>query len=239
MKKMSILFSLALLAMSCTEKEASTTGNVSFKASSSLTSGKAKLTGKSSVSTIVLTDFNINIGSIELETDTDDDAFNNMPVFKDVKLVGPFLLDLLDPNKSLVQHITTLEVPNAKYEDIEFNFVKGLLEGDLKGKTYLINGTINGKKFAIWSDKEVELEIDFIDPTKDFIVNGNDINLNIKIKLNAIMDKLVLLSSQGLLVDTDADGIIEISTSNDDGNASIGEQIRKLIEEDSDLDDKD
>ncbi len=29
------------------------------------------------------------------------------------------------------------------------------------------------------------------------------------------------------------------STSNDDGNASIGEQIRKLIEEDSDLDDKD
>jgi hypothetical protein len=239
MKKMSLLFSLALIASSCSDNAPSTTGNVSLKASSVMTSGKNSLTGKSAASTVVLTDFKVNIGSIELETDSDDAAFGTQPLFKDVKLTGPFLLDLLDANKSLSQHITSLAVPNAKYEDIEFNFVKGLLVGDMKGKTYLINGTINGKNFAIWSDKEVELEMDFIDPKKDFIVNSNQVNLNIKIQLDAIMAKIVVLANQNLLLDKDGDGLIEISTGNDDGNAAIGEQIRNLIENETDLDDKD
>jgi hypothetical protein len=44
------------------------------------------------------------------------------PFHEDVKLTGPFLIDLLDPNNTLSQ-ITSVNVPNAKYE-VEFNFKK-------------------------------------------------------------------------------------------------------------------
>jgi hypothetical protein len=44
--------------------------------------------------------------------------------------------------------------------------------------------------------------------------------LNFKIHLDAIM--AITLANQNLLVDRDGDGIIEISTDNDDGHQDIG-----------------
>jgi hypothetical protein len=67
----------------------------------------------------------------------------------------------------------------------------------------MIKGTIDGA-FMIWSTK-AELELDFEDATKDFTVNGNDIALNFKIHLDAIMAKLITLANQNLLVDRDGD----------------------------------
>jgi hypothetical protein len=61
-------------------------------------------------------------------------------------------------------------------------------------------------------------------------VNGNDIALNFKIHLDAIMAKMTTLANQNLLVDRDGDGIIEISTGNDDGHQDIGEQIKIYLE---------
>jgi len=81
--------------------------------------------------------------------------------------------------------------------------------------------------------------MDFADPTKDFTVNSNDVTLNIKIQLDAVMAKLSMLASQNLLLDTDGDGVIEISTDNDDGHHDFGEQIKSLLEQETDLDDKD
>jgi hypothetical protein len=50
------------------------------------------------------------------------------------------------------------------------------------------------------SDKDVELEIDFSDSSKDFIVDNNDINLNIKIQIDYLMAKLASLASQNSIV---------------------------------------
>jgi hypothetical protein len=52
----------------------------------------------------------------------------------------------------------------------------------MNGKTYMIKGTINGKRLSLVV-KDAELEVDFEDLAKDFTVNGNDISLNIKIHL--------------------------------------------------------
>jgi hypothetical protein len=54
----------------------------------------------------------------------------------------------------------------------------------MNGKTYMIKGTI---RRLYLSGKDAELEVDFEDLAKDFTVNGNDISLNIKIHLDAIM----------------------------------------------------
>ena len=238
MKKFSILALLVLVISSCTN-DSTSEGNVTLKASAVSTTGKTSLTARTAASTVVLTDFIINIGKIKFETDMEDAMYSSHPKHDDVKLYGPFLLDLLDPNKTLSPFITSVNVPNAKYEEIEFKFEKSTLVGEMNGKTYLIKGTINGKPFIIWSDKDAERELDFEDDNKDFTINSNDMYLNIKIHLDALMAKLTMLSNQGRLVDTDGDGVIEISTGSDDNHNDIGELIKDLLEDETDLDDKD
>ena len=238
MKKISILALLALVVSSCTNDSASE-GNVTLKASAVSTAGKTSLTARTAASTVVLTDFNINIGNIEFETDMEDAMYSMNPIYDDVKLEGPFLLDLLNPNSTLSPFITSVNVPNARYEEIEFKFEKSTSIGEMNGKTYLIKGTINGTPFIIWSDEDAELELDFEDHNKDFTISGNDLSLNIKIHLDALMNKLTTLANQGLLLDTDGDKVIEISTGNDDGHNDIGDFIKDLLENETDLDDRD
>lgn len=239
MKKILILALLVIMISSCTENSsASKNGNVTLKVSAVSTSGLTFTTARMA-STVVITDFKINIGNIKFETDEDDDRYNEEPSHEDVKLAGPFLLDLLDTNKTLSQTIASLAIPNAKYEEIKIKFETGIEVGDMFGKSILIKGTIDGKEFVFWSDKDVELELDFNEPSKDFTVNSNDISLNIKIQIDTLVDKFTSLASQNLLVDTDGDGIIEISTGDDDSHHDIGETIRKLLEHEMHLDDKD
>jgi len=241
MKKLSIsiLALLALVTSSCTN-DSTSEGNVTLKASAVSSTGKTSLAARTTaVSTVVISDFKINIGKIKFETDMEDVMHSTDPMYEDVKLNGPFLLDLLDPNLMLSQFITSLNVPNARYEEIEFKFEKSTLVGEMNGKTYLIKGTINGKPFTIWSDKDAELELDFEDHNKDFTINNNDMSLHIKIHLDAVMARLTTLANQGLLLDTDGDGVIEITTGSDDSHNDIGDLIKDLLENETDLDDKD
>lgn len=239
MKKISILSLLLFAIISCTN-DSSSEGNVTLKATAVSSTGKTSLTARTSAaSTVVITDFKINIGNIKFETDMADMMHDKDPMHEDIKLMGPFLLDLLDPNKTLTQIITSVTTPNAQYEEIEFKFQKSLVAGEMNGKTYMIKGTINGTPFIIWSDKDAELEMDFEDHNKDFTVTGNEMSLNIKIQLDALMLKLTTLANQGLLLDTDGDGVIEISTGFDDGHSLFGEECRDLLENETHLDDKD
>lgn len=241
MKKISILALLFIATTSCSDNQTdSTSGSVTLKASTVSTTGKTSLTARTATaSTVVITDFKINIGNIKLETDVEDVRHTEDPLHEDVKLTGPFLLDLLDGDKTLSQLITSVNIPNAKYEEIKFNFQPSTQVGEMNGKSFMIKGTVDGKNFVVWSAKEVELEMDFSDPAKDFTVNGNNISLNIKIQIDAIMAKITALAGQGLLIDTDGDGIIEISTNNDDNHHDLGELIRDLLENETHLDDKD
>lgn len=241
MKKISILALLFIATTSCSDNQTdSTSGSVTLKASTVSTTGKTSLTARTTTaSTVVITDFKINIGNIKLETDVEDVRHTEDPLHEDVKLTGPFLLDLLDGDKTLSQLITSVNIPNAKYEEIKFNFQPSTQVGEMNGKSFMIKGTVDGKNFVVWSAKEVELEMDFSDPAKDFTVNGNNISLNIKIQIDAIMAKITALAGQGLLIDTDGDGVIEISTNNDDNHHDLGELIRDLLENETHLDDKD
>jgi len=239
MKKISILALLVLAISSCTN-DSTSEGNVTLKASAVSSTGKTSLTARTAAaSTVVITDFKINIGNIKFETDMEDMMHDKDPLHEDIKLMGPFLLDLLDPNKTLTQIITSVAIPNAQYEEIEFKFQKSLVAGEMFGKTYLIKGMINDKPFIVWSDEDAELEMDFEDHNKDFTVSGNDMSLNIKIQLDALMLKLTTMANQGLLLDTDGDGVIEISTGFDDGHSLLGGECRDLLENETHLDDKD
>jgi len=240
MKKILILAMLVIMASSCSDNNtaSSTNGKVTLKAAAVSATGQTSLTGRIA-STVVLTDFKINIGSIKLETDEEDDRHSKDSLHEDIKLAGPFLLDLLDPNKPLSQFIATVDIPDAKYEEIKIKFVKSIVAGEMYGKTFMIKGTIDGKEFVVWSGDDAKLEIDFEDASKDFIVDENGLSLTIKMQIDAIMAKLVSLAKQNLLLDADGDGIIEITTGDDDHHHDIGEQFRELLENETHLDDED
>ncbi len=239
MKKIAIFGFLAILVSSCSSNSTSTNGNVTLKASSVSTTGKTTLTGKVA-STVALTDFKINIGQIKFETDAQSEMHKTKDsIHEDVKLNGPFLLDLLDPNLTLNQVITSVNIPNGQYEEIKFKFQQSLVAGDMLGKTFLIKGTVNGKNFMIWSDKELQIGMDFADPIKDFNVNGADLSLNIKLQIDAIMAKITALANSNSIVDGNGDGVYEISTTPVDGNQAIGKIFKSLLESECHLDDKD
>ena len=241
MKNFLILALLTIIASSCSNNNDSTSGIVSLKATAVSTTGNTSITARSSAgrSTVVITDFKINIGKIKFETDIEDVQHSSDPSHEDAKLNGPFLLDLLDENTPLSKLITSVEIPDAKYEEIKFMFEKSLVAGDMFGKTFFIKGTINGKEFVIWSDEDVKVSMDFTDSSKDFTVNGGNSVLNIKMQLDGLMLRLTTLANQGLLIDTDGDGIIEISTNDDDGHNIFGSEIKDLLENETHLDDED
>jgi hypothetical protein len=240
MKKFSIFALIAFAIISCSDETSSAKGGtVSINASAVSSTGKTSATARSKASTVVISDFKINLGNIEFELDQDDDNYATDPVFDDVELKGPFLLDLLDLNKPLNQLIASVDVPNAKYEEIKYKFTRSTVAGDLLGKTFIIKGTINDKPFVLWSDKDVELELDFENPSKDFTVNDDNAKLSIKIQLDSLMAEINLLANQGKLLDKDGDGVIEITTGNDDDNSSIGDKLKDILEKETSLDDED
>jgi hypothetical protein len=233
MKKFAIFSLFALLISSCSKDndDDSTVGKVTLKASSTITASRS---AKGTPPAVVLSDFKVNIGSIKLHLDED----SNDSIEDNIRLKGPFLLDLLDLNQSISQFITTVNVPNGKYEKVKFKFVRSAVPGDMLGKTFSIKGKVYDKDFIIWSQKELHLKIDFEDDD-DIVLNNNDVLLNIKIKLDAIIKKISELDALDAIKDGNGDGVIEISTTEVDGNKKLGDLIRVLLESNCHLNDKD
>lgn len=236
MNKLVSLAMVVVMTISCTQDN-NTDGNVTLKASAVVNS--TNLTAKTTTAepVVVLTDFKVNIGSIKFETDEEDDRHGEDPSHEDVKLNGPFLLDLLDPNTTLNQIITSLDVPDAQYEEVKFKFTPSLVDGEMLGKSFLIKGTVDGKNFIISSSRESEVEVDFEDASQDFIVNSSDLTINLKMSLAGIITRIKTLAGQGLLTDTDNDGVIEITTNSDDNHHDMGEGMRDLLEHETHLED--
>lgn len=237
MKKNFFIALVAMAVISCS-KDDSTSGTVALKASAVSSTGTTSKTAKSATSNVVVTDFKINVGHLRFERKKDDKLKEADSVFKTEKLNGPFLLDLINGSTLSGQAITTVTTPNGKYTDVKLKFLRSAEAGEMLDKTYLIKGTVNGQAFAIWSGKESDVKMTFEDPAKEFDINGNNVSLNLKVKLDALLEKLTDLSNKGLLNDTDGDGIIEISTDSDDDNGTIGIGLKTMLEGESKLDDK-
>jgi Domain of unknown function (DUF4382) len=239
MKKIAILSLLALMANACSKDDSSANGTVTLKASSTFSAAARNASAKGAV-VATLTDFKVNIGRIKFEIDDKDDRYKTKDsIYEDVKMRGPFLLDLLNIDQTLSQAIGSLDIPNGQYEKIKFKFERSIQAGEMNGKTYLLKGTANGKPLEIWSDKELEVHMDFDDKNKDFVVNSNNVSLNIKLRLDNLIAKIIDLANRNLLLDGDGDGTIEVSTTNVDGNEEIGKEIRELIQKDARLLDRD
>ncbi|MDP2089781.1 MAG: hypothetical protein Q8J84_10325 [Flavobacteriaceae bacterium] len=229
-----VLIVSVLLAVfsSCSKDEVS--GNVSLKAKSINNSTANKLLFNSKNATaFTISSFKINIGEIEFEIEDQDDSKEDL--YGDFELKGPFELDL--SNGNLTIDITTVELPDNVYSEIEFDLKKSTnANSALFGKSIEIRGTLNGLPFVFWHDVEDEFEVDYANNSSNITVAGNKITAIIEFNLDAIFGAASSIDFSKAL-DRDGDGVIEINPRNDDGNASIANEIKNLLKENSNLHD--
>ena len=219
----------------CSDNEPKPNANVTLLAKTSSVSGSSASNGRI-MNSLVITDFVVNIKEVEFdyaENKTLDSAD------KDVKLKGPFELDLINNQNLAEAVIGTGTLPNAAYKEVEFKLHKSDVKGSkMEGKSIFMEGTIGGVPFVFWHDTDEEFEINFAEAGKNLVVNGEDVKIAINFNLGSIFDAVsgVDLSDAE---DGDNDGTIVIDPKNTDGNKDIADLIKKLLEEKTDLiDDK-
>lgn len=229
------------LFVACNNDEPAANGTVILKMDAASATGNT-ISGRTKTTTVI-TDFKISIREIEFEFDEEDAHFKTDSSFsEDVKLKGPFVLDVLEQNAFVEQVITTVNVPNARYEEVEFKLHKSTDAGAMNGKSILITGTIDGKPFIFWHDTDEEFEIDFENAATDLVINGNSAAMVINLQLDRLFSTLKGGISLGTATDGDGDGVIEINPGSvdNDGNTDLAHAIKTLLEDATDLiDDKD
>ncbi|MDP3352879.1 MAG: hypothetical protein Q8S44_03975 [Flavobacteriaceae bacterium] len=238
LKKISLVLvvsTLMIFISSCSKDDS--TGGVSLKAKAinNNPTSKVMFNAKSSANIITISSFKININEIEFEVEDQDEQ--NEDLYSDFELKGPFELDLSNGNFSV--DITTVELPNNVYSEIEFDLHKSTnTSSELYGKSIQIKGTLNGTPFVFWHDVEDEIEVDFPNSSTNISVAENQLTVVITFDLTTIFGSTSTIDFSSAL-DRNGNGVIEINPSNADGNAAIAHQIKNLLKENSNLDDDD
>ena len=216
------LFLAAISFTACSKDD--TNGNVSLNAKTTFTNSRMP---EGTASGVALTSFMVNIKEIEFEFDDDQDDNLNQQDFNfddDVKLVGPWTLDLLNSTRNIVN----FDLPNGVYEEIEFKLDKNEIVGSpMFNKSIEVKGTISGTPFVYWDNEDEDIEVDYSDISKNVIINNNSLNLSLNFNLRTVFVQTLL----SLALDRDGDGVIEIGPNDQDGNSNIAEQLDDRLED--------
>ena len=187
--------------------------------------------GVSAKDTVILADVEVNVQNVKFDFDRDDEHFKKDSAFdegKDVRLKGPFIVDLMKDNAFVSQVITAINIPNAKYEKVRFKLAPSETSGDMEEKSILIKGTIGTKPFVFWDDARLKFSARFPDSTA-LATSGAAVTMAINLEL----DKIIAIANRGFLSqakDGNNDGIITIDRKNDDGNEEVAEKLIWLLE---------
>ncbi len=218
----SFLFTLA----SCEKEEDLTDGNAALKFKGVYNSN---MKTKSSASGVIVESFTINIEEIEFEFDDDND--NSGLTYSEIKLKGPFEIDLVkDGQGQVVTLFNDLNLPETGYDEIEFEFDKNENPiSEMYKKTVLVKGTINGTPFIFFTDEEFEMEIEFEDPVDLSEVESAIIMVSFDVQ--ALFDPAQGGIDLSNAQDGNGNGIIEIYEDDPDGNEDLAEKIEDRLED--------
>ena len=234
--RMAVVLLTSTLFVACNNDDPAVNGTVNLRMNASSSTGST-INGRTKTTTVI-TDFKISIREIEFEFDEDDAHFTTDSSFNDdVKLKGPFVLNVLEQTAFVEELITTVNVPNARYEEVEFKLHKNSEAGDMYGKSIWITGTIDGKPFIFWHDTDEEFEIDFENAATDIVINANTASLAINFQLERLFSAVKGGVNLSMAADGDGDDVIEINPGSldNDGNQDLADAIKTLLEDAADL----
>lgn len=220
---------LSLLSISCSNDESSNNDvNLSIKAKATNTFNQSR---NAINATVTISEFILNIKEIELEFDDDYNEIDTdgyVDSDDEIELQGPFELDLLSGTSNII----SLEVPEANYEEIEFEFDKNTdASSNMFNKTIMIQGTIDSVPFVFWHDFEEEIELDYENEVTDITITAGLTEIIINFNLDAILNQVDITSA----VDGDNNGTIEISPEDTDGNNDLANLLKEALKDAAEL----
>lgn len=135
----------------------------------------------------------INIAEIEFEV---SDAMEDKG-YSDKELKGPFAIDLMSEKAFEGWTLSTTNVPNGTYEELEFEFdvYDGTDEDliDLVGNTIYASGSFSlGEMeipFTIKSDEELKIELEY--ENNPLVLDGDKSKVLIELNINAVLSDLL------------------------------------------------
>ncbi len=222
-----IIISIVAFSYSCDKEDNDfQNGNAALKFQGVYNSLQTK---SAALSEVVIESFTINVNEIEFDFDDDDD--NNSLTYSDIKLKGPFEIDLVkDGRARVITLINDLNLPETGYDEIEFEFDKSEnRNSDMYKKTVLIKGKIKGKPFIFFTDEEFDMEIEFKKPfdlsdVENVIVM---VSFNVQALFNPAQGGIDITSAQ----DKNGNGIIEIHEDDPDGNKNLADKIEDRLDD--------
>lgn len=195
--------------------------NVAFKSSQSLLKNNGTAT-----EAFILNEFTLCFTEIEFDVndDMEDELPGNTPTYSDIELEGPFLVDLMSVEAETGIDIGVANVPNAIYEEIEFDIEPYTLEEptEMTGKSLVATGSYEGTAFTIVSSKELELEIEY---PNGYTLDGSDSRLFIDMNLSTLKTLVANIDFNKAIKEEDGSILI-----NKDKNADILMTFENAVE---------
>jgi hypothetical protein len=241
-KVLVVLLSVVIFTR-CSNNDPSATSAVSLKMSAATTNGSATINGRmitngrsTTATTVTLADVKVNIRDLKFEFDKEDRHFKEDHYKKDscfnenddVKLKGPFLVDLMNAGSFVDQVLTSVTLPNAQYAKLRFKLSPSTAAGDMEGKSILIKGKIDTTSFVFWHNRDANFGAKFSDSTS-LATSGAAVNVAIHLELDKILSALNGGVDLTQALDGNKDGVITIDPNNTDGNKWLADQIMMLL----------
>jgi len=237
MKLVKNLFLVAMgvgLLTSCNSDDDANTSRVKVAVKKTEAIAKSGGTTTNTVN-VELKTLKLSIGEIEFDItkELEGQQTNDGSVFSDAELDGPFVVDLLDKNAETGIDLAVANIPNAKYEEIEFDIEPYIGEehADMVGKTFIIEGTYGQKNFKIEGTEELELEVEY---PNGYTLDGTDSNLFIDLQIGALKDKVTQIDLANAVPEEDGSILI-----NKEKNTELLKQIETTLEDAFEVEDDD
>lgn len=144
------------------------------------------------------------------------------------KLKGPFIVDLVNAGSFVDQAITSVNLPNAKFDKVSFKLVPSTEAGDMNGKSILMTGMIGSTPFVFWHKRDARFGAKFQDSTT-LVTNGAALKIAIQLELDKILSAVNGGVDLTTATDGNNDGTISIDPSNVDGNKKLADAIMNLL----------
>lgn len=238
MKKNLFIYVAALSVIgfaSCGDGEPSPNGEVTLEASANASTTSAGGDANLRVANgITITEFKINIKEVEFDFDENDDDEADS-VYKDIKLKGPFELDLIKGGTEVTNAIGIAELPNAVYKEVEFKLHKSDVKGsDMEGKSIYIAGKIGALDFVFWHDTDEEFETAFKDK-EGLAIQGEAAKAAINFNVGYIFSGMSGIDFSAAR-DTNGDNVIEIDPKGEgDDNKELAKNIKDALKDMADV----
>lgn len=240
MRKIFQLSAVAIIIValaSCQKEENNGKSNVQLVVKSNTTLSTPVTTKKSLSQGIVIEKFLVNIAEIEFDVTDEWEKKLNDSIIEAQELKGPYLINLMSTDALNGLSLGSTLIPDAVYEEVEFEFDRCLdvNNPDLYNKSIYITGKINDKPFTLWYKDEVEFEISLAN-NANFVLNDQNLKLYVDFNIARIVNNLTsfnLLSA----ADGNKNGVLEIGPDDTDGNNGLAKKIIEALQDSIELDD--